>query len=597
MANYNLDILINANDQATKALKSVQWEFEWIKKSAKSASETIKNMQPTFEKMAGYWTVATTALWYGFNKAIDTAVDLWESINAVNVVFWEWADEILKYWQNAAKTVWLSNQAFNQLSTETWTLLKATWMSLDEVADETINLTERASDLASVFNTDVELAMSAINQALRWETEAIRRFWSDVTDASLEQFLLSQWINKTTSELTQQEKTLYRMQKIIADTNQVQWDFINTSDSLANRQRIMSAETTNTTAKFWELLIPIKQLVFDAIQPAIEKISTFIEKNPELAKTIAVVTISVTWLVAVIWTLWLVIPTIITWFATLKTATIALWGALRFLALNPIWLVITAIAAWIAIWIAIVKNWDTIKAKAIEIWTYILELYEKYKILFSIFAPLIAIWIELYKNWDTVKIYAIALWKTIKIVANNIWTAWRDAWDNIKFIMQQLKSTLSDIWNNIKENITGIVDNIVESVTDKFNALVETVQKVFDTISWIYNKAKNLASKASELVWWAVSWVKNLVSWERANWWAVTWGRTYLVGERWPELWTAPNSGTIIPNKDLTSWWQTININVTWNNFSNEADEDRLVEKIKQSLTREISLAKNFGIS
>jgi hypothetical protein len=40
-------------------------------------------------------------------------------------------------------------------------------MNLDKVADSTIDLTKRAADLASVFNTDVDVAMSAINQALR----------------------------------------------------------------------------------------------------------------------------------------------------------------------------------------------------------------------------------------------------------------------------------------------------------------------------------------------------------------------------------------------------------------------------------------------
>jgi hypothetical protein len=38
------------------------------------------------------------------------------------------------------------------------------------------------------------------------------------------------------------------MQKIMADTSQVTGDFANTSDSLANRQRVLSAETENTRA-------------------------------------------------------------------------------------------------------------------------------------------------------------------------------------------------------------------------------------------------------------------------------------------------------------------------------------------------------------
>jgi hypothetical protein len=38
------------------------------------------------------------------------------------------------------------------------------------------------------------------------------------------------------------------MQKIMSDTAQVTGDFANTSDSLANRQRVLNAEMQNTQA-------------------------------------------------------------------------------------------------------------------------------------------------------------------------------------------------------------------------------------------------------------------------------------------------------------------------------------------------------------
>lgn len=40
-----------------------------------------------------------------------------------------------------------------------------------------------------------------------------------------------------------------------------------------------------------------------------------------------------------------------------------------------------------------------------------------------------------------------------------------------------------------------------------------------------------------------------------------------------------------------------MNINVTGNKISNEADENRLAQKIKDSLARDINLARNFGIA
>ena len=477
MASQNIDIIISAKDLASKSLKGIEKNLWGIR-------EAIDRNQETFQKMAWYWAVAFTAITYGANKAIDSAVNLWESINAVNVVFWDASDKIKQFWEISAKSVGLSNSAFNQLSTETGTLLKATGMNLDKVADSTIDLTNRASDLASVFNTDVEIAMSAINQALRWETEAIRKFGSDVTDASIDQYLLAQGINKTSTELTQQEKTFYRMQKIMADTSQVTGDFANTSDSLANRQRVLSAETENTRASIWELLIPMKQMLYDTLFPLVEKISDFTKQHPELTKNIIITTAAIAGIVTVLWTLWLVIPTIITWVT-------GLWTALMFLAANPIWMVITAIGAGIAIGVLIVKNWDTIKEKAIELWTYLMWLYEKYKILFAIFLPMISIGIELYKNWDTIKGKAIELWKTIYWI-----------WKEIREWFSNLVTSAKDWWGNM-------IQMFVDGVKEKVQVLKDWILQIATTISdylWFHSPAKKWPASDSD------RWMPNMIT-------------------------------------------------------------------------------------
>ena len=55
------------------------------------------------------------------------------------------------------------------------------------------------------------------------------------------------------------------------------------------------------------------------------------------------------------------------------------------------------------------QNWDVVKEKAMDLGIWIMDLYEKYKILFAIFLPIIAIGIELVKNWDVIKAAAILL--------------------------------------------------------------------------------------------------------------------------------------------------------------------------------------------
>ena len=138
--------------------------------------------------------------------------------------------------------------------------------------------------------------------------------------------------------------------------------------------------------------------------------------------------------------------------------------ALRFLALTPMGLVITAVTAAIAIGIA------------------------------------------LYKNWDTVKVYLMAAWTVIK---NAFQTGTRAA---ISFVtnlysgavakFNSLRSTVSTVFTNIKTAITSkvreavttglsFVSNLVSGAREKFNT-------VFSTAKSIFGKVKDAITKPIE---------------------------------------------------------------------------------------------------
>ncbi len=55
-------------------------------------------------------------------------------------------------------------------------LLQNMGMGLDATADNTTKLTQRAADMASVFNVDVSEALGAIQAGLRGEADPLERF-------------------------------------------------------------------------------------------------------------------------------------------------------------------------------------------------------------------------------------------------------------------------------------------------------------------------------------------------------------------------------------------------------------------------------------
>ena len=267
-----------------------------------------------------------------FRKLVSGASDLEESVNAVNVVFGESSSEILSFSKDAATAAGLSQKAFNQLSISTGALLKDTGLSSDELSETTINLTKRAADLASVFNTDVDDALSAINQALRGETEAIRRYAGDVTDATLQTFLASEGIDRTVKSLTQQEKRLFRVKLIMKQTADVQDDFKNTIDSVANTSRVQNAVLENTADTLGKRLLPVMK----SIQRVTGRvINAFAKLSPTTQDLIVKIGLAVTVIAGLLFVASFVAPTFLligSAFGALATFAGKLVVAIKFLA-------------------------------------------------------------------------------------------------------------------------------------------------------------------------------------------------------------------------------------------------------------------------
>ena len=189
-------------------------------------------------------------------SAVGAASDLEESINAVQVQFEEGADVILAFGQVAAQQVGLSNSAFNQLSVTTGALLSGFITDTRLAAEETINLTKRAADMASVFNVSVEEALSAVQASLRGEQEPIRRFGVLMDEASVAGKALQLGLADTTKELTAQDKAMARLQLIYEQTDKTAGDFLNTQESIANQERTLAARTEDLKASLGKGLAP-----------------------------------------------------------------------------------------------------------------------------------------------------------------------------------------------------------------------------------------------------------------------------------------------------------------------------------------------------
>ena len=138
-----------------------------------------------FKRMNGPAIAALGGIAVAGGLAIKAASDLGETMNAVDKVFGKSSKTITDFGEGAAKSVGLSQRAFQELAVSTGSLLGNMGQNTQQAADNTLILTQRAADMASVFNTDVDQALNAINAGLRGESEPLRAFGVQLSDAAI----------------------------------------------------------------------------------------------------------------------------------------------------------------------------------------------------------------------------------------------------------------------------------------------------------------------------------------------------------------------------------------------------------------------------
>lgn len=259
MANERIDVRLglNAGDYVRGAAKA-QKATDDITRSAKKQETGLGKLSKAYGGVAkaAAGAFAAREVFNFVKSSVKAFSDLEESLNAVSVGFGAGADTIKAFGEQAAETVGLSNSEFNQLSVTTGALMSNFITDQQDAADATIELTQRAADMASVFNTSVPDALGAVQSALRGEQEPIRRYGVLIDEAAVNAKALALGLAESATEISAQDKAVARLELIYEQTNQVAGDFAATSDGLANSQRILAAKFEDAKAVIGEQFAP-----------------------------------------------------------------------------------------------------------------------------------------------------------------------------------------------------------------------------------------------------------------------------------------------------------------------------------------------------
>lgn len=419
MANLNMNIVVSAVDKATGTIWKIVWKVEkQVTKASGGFMDMINKQQETFQWMAIWWWIAFASLTAWINKATQAAAQDEGTRNKFATVFWEWTDNMNKFVNDIRTRMPVATGTIQRMAADMQDLLVPIGLSRELWAEMTQWFLEVANAVGAFNDVNPANVLEAIKSWLTGSSEPLKQFWVDASVTALEVRALEMWLLKAGQKLWDLEPAVanqIKAQALLAQVTAQSSDAINgfeqNSDSLLFRQMELQASIEDMTGTLWKAFIPILDWVVKAIVPIIKRVSEWVEANPQLTKNILIVSAWVTWLITVLWTLWVAIPAIVGWLGAMKIAFLAMGWPITIL----IWLL-----WWLAIYIY--KNWWEISAFWSEVWQNIKQ--------------------STVETWNNVK-------DTIMWVIDPLVTYVQNKLDKIRSIIQAVKWVGNIVWSKL----------------------------------------------------------------------------------------------------------------------------------------------------
>ena len=215
-----------------------------LSKTEKTVTKTTGGIKKALSSLTKGFTA--TAIVYGLIKvgkqAVQTASDLQEVQNVVEVSFGSMSAEVDKFAENALKKFGLSKLSAKQFASTFMAMSNGMGIAAEAGKNMSLNLTALAGDLASFRNVEQDVAFTALKSVFTGETETLKQFGIVMTEANLEAYALSQGITKSYNAMSQAEKVALRYSFVLNATKNAQGDFARTSNNWANQVRILKEQ-------------------------------------------------------------------------------------------------------------------------------------------------------------------------------------------------------------------------------------------------------------------------------------------------------------------------------------------------------------------
>lgn len=263
------------------------------KEAAKGFSQAAGGVDKLEGKVKGAATAMSVAsagvIAFG-KEALDAASALQQSTGAVESVFKSQADAIKGLAADAAQSVGLSANQYQEFASVMGSQLKNLGVEQSNLVPTTDKLITMGADLASMYGGTTADAVEALGAVFRGETDPIEKYGISIKQSDVNARLAADGLDGLEGEARKQAETQARLAILTEQSADAQGNFAREVDTAAGSAQIAAAEWENAKASLGEALLPIATRAAEVMADLAAKMG----ENPAVVARVAAAILGLT---------------------------------------------------------------------------------------------------------------------------------------------------------------------------------------------------------------------------------------------------------------------------------------------------------------
>ena len=271
-----IDTLLVRIQADTKDLKRGLRKVERdVERTTSKASASFKKLGGAF-KLIAVGVVVRQAFVAG-KAMVNLASDIEEMEGKSSVVFGKFRQGVVAELEAFGDAVGRSTHELEGMASTVQDTFVPMGFARGEAAKLSVEMTKLAVDVASFNNASDTDTINAFQSALVGNHETVRRFGVVITQATLDQELMTMGIKDGAKAATNAEKVQARLNLITKGVSDAQGDAERTSGSYANSMRALKAEFSELVAAIGARVLPAITKIINAMKEGVKKTKEFAE--------------------------------------------------------------------------------------------------------------------------------------------------------------------------------------------------------------------------------------------------------------------------------------------------------------------------------